>query len=86
LVVQNQQSLGSTSYINVCPLTSVVKSAEMIRILLNPTEQNGLKHASMVEIDLIDSVLASSIDGVIGCVDANSMRKIDTALRRWLDL
>ena len=86
LVIQNEESLGLTNYVNVCPLTSVLKPAHLIRILLMPNGANGLNKPSNVEIDLIDSVLASNIDHVIGHVDADTMRKIDTALRRWLSL
>ena len=86
LVVQNDESLGYTSYVNVCPLTSVLVPADLIRVFLAPSETNGLLRPSRVEVDLIDSVLASSIDRVIGHVDADALQKIDTALRRWLSL
>lgn len=86
VVVQNQRSLGLTAFLTVCPLTSQLRDAELIRITVEPSGANGLERRSQVECDLIDSIRVERVGRRIGTLEAAVLRRVDTALRLWLDL
>lgn len=86
VVVQRGSTLEVASKITVCPLTSRLHGAEGQRPLVAPTPDNGLRQPSEVEVDWIHSFPRARIGAVIGNLDATTMRSVDAALRRWLDL
>ena len=58
----------------------------MVRPLVHPTAENGLRRVSQVETDWIFTFPAARLDEAIGSVDDATLRQVDLALRRWLDL
>lgn len=86
MIVQNDASLGKTHFVNVCPITSHVRGADLIRVVIAPTGENGLARLSEIEVDLVTVVEAVDIDRVVGCADAATIEKVSRNLRRWLHL
>ena len=86
VVVQRDSTLQATRKVTGCPLTSQLRGLPGQRPFLAPDEGNGLRYPSEVEIDLIYTHPIERIGAVIGRVDPNTMKAIDQALRRWLEL
>jgi len=78
--------LDGAPKVTVCPLSASIKVGSVVRPLLHPSSANGLKHISQVEIDWVFTYETRRIGRTIGTLDELSMRQVDTALRRWLDL
>ncbi len=86
LVVQTDAALPAQRRVTVCPLTSSLSGAALIRVPIAPGGETGLGKPSEIEIDYIESVRADRIGKTIGRADASVMAQVDSALRRWLDL
>lgn len=86
LVLQHDIAVEQHPTIVACLLTTELTGLGMIRIPLIPAPGNGLTRPSEIQIDKLVTLRRSTIDAVIGHVDAATMRAVDDALRRWLDL
>lgn len=86
LIVQSDRTLPASAIVTVCPITSRLTHADLIRVALMPGSDTGLKKESEVEVDLISAIRAERIDKVVGHVPDAILNKVDVALRRWLDL
>jgi len=86
LVVQSDAMLDDAEIITVCPITSHLTHADLIRVAIRPDVDTGLKKDSEVEVDLISAIRTSRIAEVVGRIPDEGLAKVDAALRRWLDL
>lgn len=86
VVVQRESSLGETSKITVCPLTSRLRGALGRRPVISPSTSNGLRKPCEVQFDWIYSHPTSRIGGHIGSLEPDILDQLDEALRRWLSL
>jgi mRNA interferase MazF len=86
LVVQSDALIGVSATVTVCPLTSELGGLDMFRIALSPSSGNGLRKPSEIEIDRVQHIAAASVAVVAGQAGPFAMRRVDEALRRWLDL
>jgi mRNA interferase MazF len=86
LIIQSDEVMDLGVVISVCPLTSVLRGNDLIRVPVSPDGTNGLKKASEIEIDRIQSILRTRIAKVTGSANQSLMQRVDDALRRWLDL
>ena len=86
VVIQRGSALEFATKVTGCPLTSVIRGTAGQRPFVAPTELNGLRRPSEVEVDWIFTHPIERIDGVIGSLDTPTMAVIDVALRRWLGL
>ncbi len=86
LVVQSELALPALVYVTMCPVTSHLRGIPQIRIPIAPDADNGLERLSEVEVDLIETVKVANLGPLIGHAGPGVMRRVDDALRRWLDL
>lgn len=86
VVIQRNSALDAPVKVTGCPLTSELKGAAGQRPFVAPTDENGLRRPSEVQVDLIYTHPIDRVGGVIGHMDAPTMMAVDVALRRWLDL
>lgn len=86
LIAQRTSGLIDAPKITVCPLSSDIRFDVSIRPLINPSSQNGLLKISQVEVDWIYTYQIERVGSVIGTIDESTLRRVDEALRRWLDL
>ena len=84
VVVQRGSALENAIKVTGCPLTSHLRGAEGQRPFVAPTQANGLRLPSEVQVDSIYTHPIERIDGVIGSLDIATMDAVDNALRRWL--
>ena len=86
VVVQRDITLQNATKITGCPITSTIQGRAGQRPIIVPSDQNGLRHPSEVEIDWTFTHPLERIGGRIGSLDEDTMKAIDMALRRWLEL
>ena len=86
VVIQRSSTLDASAKVTGCPLTSQLRGAEGQRPLVVPTNENGLRGPSEVQVDWIYTHRLARVDRIIGQLDDATMRQVDDALRRWLAL
>jgi mRNA interferase MazF len=75
--------LGSITFL---PFTSDLLPAEISRIMIYPTAENGLQTPSQVMADKCSTLPLTKVGAVFGRLDDNAMGRIDRALAAFLGL
>ncbi len=84
VVVQSDLFNPTHDSVTLCLVTSELRDAPLFRPDLKPTRENGLSKTSQVMVDKIFSAKRGNIGGRIGILDKESMRRVDEALKVWL--
>ena len=79
--VQADRWLKRHPSITLCPLTSTLINAPLVRIAVPPSPGNGLCKGSQLITDKLFSVPAAAIVSMVGRLEASAMAKLDLALR-----
>ena len=79
LVIQSD-SFAELSSVTLCLVTSTLLEAQLFRITVDPSSENGLRRISQVEVDKIVTVKRQRIGGVIGRLDDATMLKVNRSL------
>jgi mRNA interferase MazF len=83
IIVQSDEFLHLGS-VTVVPLTSDRLNQEVFRIVLEPSEGNGLRQRSQVMIDKVTTLPRVKAGSFIGRVSAEDMALVDRALAAFL--
>ena len=75
-----------TASVTLCPLTTHLVDAPLIRLPIEPTKQNGLSAASHVMIDKITTVTKSKLQKRIGKLADDDMARMSRAALVFLGL
>jgi mRNA interferase MazF len=75
--------LGSITFL---PFTSDLLPAEIFRVMIYPTAENGLQMPSQLMADKCSTLPLSKVGAVFGRLDDNAMGRIDRALAAFLGL
>ncbi len=86
VVVQADRWLQAHPSVTLCPLTSTLVDAPLVRLPVQPTARNGLKKPSQLMVDKLFTVLLSSLGPVVGQLEPQLLIELDLALRGWLEL
>ena len=86
VVVQRDSTLQGASKVTGCPITSTLHGATGRRPVVMPSDENGLRRPSEVEVDWTFTHPLECVGAKIGRLDAATMESVDGALRRWLAL
>jgi mRNA interferase MazF len=83
VVVQADQfnHLGSITFL---PFTSDVLPAEIFRIMINPSSENGLQTPSQVMADKCSTLPLTKVGSVFGRLGAADLGRVDRALAAFL--
>ena len=84
VVIQSDLFNPTHDSVTLCLITSELRDAPLFRPDLKPTQENGLPKTSQVMVDKIFSAKRGNIGGKIGTLDKESMRRVDEALKVWL--
>jgi mRNA interferase MazF len=68
------------------PLTSDLHAAPLIRILVEPSESNGLRAISQIMIDKPMTIRRDKIGKVIGRLDDDTILRVSRALAVWMGI
>ena len=80
LIVQSDlfSELGS---VLVCPTTStILEGADLFRLTIHPTPENGLRRVSQLAVDKLTPVARLKVGQIIGQADAILMERIERAM------
>ena len=86
MVVQASRWLQDHPSETLCPLTSILIEAPLVRLVVQPMPSNGLGKPSQLMLDRLFTVPMAVIGGVIGVLEPAAMADLDLALRGWLEL
>ena len=73
--------LGSITFL---PFTSDVLSAEIFRVLINPTAENGLQAPSQIMADKCSTLPVTKVGNVFGRLGAADLGRVERALAAFL--
>ena len=86
VVVQANRWLQGHPSVTLCPLTSTLIEAPLVRLTVQPTPGNGLRKPSQLMTDKLFTVTMAANGEVIGVLEPAAMAELDLALRGWLEL
>jgi mRNA interferase MazF len=86
VIVQSNAFPQSHSSLVVCQLTSDLSDAPDFRIVVDPTEANGLRVRSQIMADKPVTIRRERVGKVLGSLTAGEMRQLNAALAFVLGL
>ena len=85
VIVQSDQ-FDATASITVCSFTTNPAEAPLARLLVEPTEQNGLRAMSRLMVDKITTVSKDRLGERIGRLEDADMVRLNQAIMVFLGL
>jgi len=85
LVVQADH-FGDLASVTILPITSTLFDAPLLRVMIEPSEENGLAKRSQIMVDKPQTPSRSKLGTVIGRLDDATMVIINRALAVFLGL
>ena len=79
-VIVQEDSFDSTASITVCAFTSDPIDAPLFRLLVEPTETNGLRTASRLMVDKITTVPKDRLGEKVGRLNNADMLRLNQAV------
>jgi mRNA interferase MazF len=86
VVVQANRWLQAHPSVTLCPLTSTLRQARLVRIAVEPSGRNGLRKPSQLMVDKLFTVPTTAVGEVVGQLEPQVLVDLDLALRSWLEL
>ncbi|MYE46727.1 MAG: type II toxin-antitoxin system PemK/MazF family toxin [Chloroflexi bacterium] len=86
VVVLQDDRFDATDSITVCPLTTDPDDLPLFRILIEPSDRNGLDETSRIMADKVSSVRRSRLGTVLGQLDWEDMVRLNRAVITFLGL
>ena len=84
VIVQNDGLIAESTTVTACPLTTRLLGTDLIRVRIDPDDDNGLARPSEIQVHLVTSVRKSRVDQIVGMAGSDVMIRVDQALQRWL--
>ena len=85
-VIIQDDGFSETLSIAVCPLTSEPVEAPILRFLVEPTPENGLRHTSRLMVDKVTTVPKSRLGHRIGQLADDDLLRLNRSLLVFLGL
>ena len=85
-VIVQEDRFDATSSITICAFTSDPTDAPLLRMLIEPSERNGLTNASRLMIDKITTVPKARLGKRIGKLNDEDVVRLNRALTVFLGL
>jgi len=85
-VIVQDDRFDATGSITICIMTSDKSEAPLFRIVIQPSERNGLTIASRLMIDKITTIPKSKLGHRIGHLDAADLVRVNQAMLIFLGL
>jgi len=86
VVVQADRWLQAHPSVTLCPLTTTLMEASLVRIAVDPSPRNGLRKPSQLMVDKLFTVPIEAVGAVVGQLEPQAVIELDLALRGWLEL
>ena len=85
-VIIQDDGFSETLSIAVCPLTSEPVEAPILRLLVEPTPENGLRNPSRLMVDKVTTVAKSRLGQRIGHLADDDLLRLNRSLLVFLGL
>ena len=85
-VIIQDDGFSETLSIAVCPLTSEPVEAPILRLLVEPTPENGLRNTSRLMVDKVTTVPKSRLGQRIGQLADDDLLRLNRSLLVFLGL
>jgi mRNA interferase MazF len=85
-IILQDDAFAATASITICPLTTRQIDAPLIRLVVEPSEQNGLRATSHVMIDKITTVSKTKLEISIGSLSDEGLVRVNRAVFVFLGL
>jgi mRNA interferase MazF len=85
-VIVQEDRFDSTSSITVCVFTTDPTEAPLLRMLIEPTDRNGLSSASRLMVDKVTTVPKARLGKRIGKLNDEDVFRLNRALTVFLGL
>ena len=85
-VIIQDDGFSETLSIAVCPLISEPVEAPILRLLVEPTPENGLRNTSRLMVDKVTTVPKSRLGQRIGCLADDDLLRLNRSLLVFLGL
>jgi mRNA interferase MazF len=85
-VIIQDDGFSETLSIAVCPLTSEPVEAPILRLLVEPTPENGLRNTSRLMVDKVTTVPKSRLGQRIGQLTDDDLLRLNRSLLVFLGL
>ena len=86
VVIVQDDDFGVTASVVVCGFTTDPDEAPLFRVIIAPTELNGLRSQSKVMVDKMTSVRRSRLQHRLGQLGDDDIARLDAALLSFLGL
>jgi mRNA interferase MazF len=86
IVVVQDDRFDATDSVTVCAMTTDPTDAPLFRVVIEPSERNGLREQSRLMIDKITTVPRSKLGEHIGELDSADMLRLNRAAIVFLGL
>ncbi len=77
---------SETNSVTILPLTSHLIDAPLFRILIEPTDSNGINIASHIMVDKLYTTPREKIRQIIGHIDAKIMIEVERSLAVFIGI
>ncbi len=85
-VIVQDDAFGATASITICVFTTDPTEAPLFRIVVDPTDRNGLRERSSIMVDKITTVSKSKMGGRIGSLDDEHVVALNQSIAVFLGL
>jgi mRNA interferase MazF len=85
-VIVQDDRFEATSSVTICAFTSDPTEAPLLRVLINPSEMNGLQVASRLMVDKITTVTRTKLGARIGRLADEDLVRVNRAVTVFLGL
>lgn len=87
LVIQSDKFLNEPfASVSVLLMSSEIIDAPLVRLTVEPNEENGLEKISQIMVDKPMTILRNKTGGKIGLADKAIMKEVDAALAVFLGI
>ena len=85
-VVVQEDAFEATNSVTLCAFTTDPTDAPLLRLLVTPSERNGLKRASRLMVDKITTVSKARLGDRVGRLDEEDLVRLNRAMAVFLGL
>jgi mRNA interferase MazF len=85
-VILQDDAFAGTASITLCPFTTQLVEAPLMRLAVDPTKQNGLNATSQLMVDKITTVSKSKLQKRVGTLAEEDMIRLNRAVLVFLGL
>lgn len=86
VVILQDDAFDATASITVCPLTTHAVDAPLMRLSIEPSEENGIRASSQLMVDKIATVSKEKLETRIGRLSDEDIVRINRAVIVFLGL